>query len=522
MLLIDTSEAMVSRLFSNVFDVVSEGIPLNSDAQLMVKNSPYLLQLLTPLIEEMESIPNIILDLIIAQFLRADPTAKGIMVQVVSEIPPAYAMAKRICTSCPVPLARAISQYFSTVLLAASDTEDISIDLHSKSGKKKGKEDGRGVLTPLEPSVTQLKELSKAHKLIRELWKAAPEVIQEVIRQLEVELSAQHIAIRVMAVETIGDMIAGIGAAGFDNEPSLDPQAYPSQSIAPPIPRKFDIFKTPSATHAFSTLHPTIYSAFVARIHDRSHEVRCAISLAFGRILRTNAGGMGLDHGELKNMLDHMSELLQDGDERVRLTAVRTLATFSYQELESKLRVSGPVEDKTSILYRLSERIKDRKRDVRKEAMVLLGHIWGVAAGAICQGVEDARALFGGIPSKIFEAFYVGDPEIDQNIYDVLFSSLLPLNYPRLQDTISDRTDGKPQKSKANKNASKKGIGEAEGNIIRAVRIIHLVNELGEKAAPVFFSMQRSQTRFANLMETYIKLAEEHNVRVFIFILKVS
>ena len=117
-----------------------------------------------------------------------------------------------------------------------------------------------------------LKDLQKAHRLVRELWRACPDVLVNVMPQLEVELAADAAALRRLAVETIGDMVAGIGLAGMPELPELDPTAFPSSSITngepaityqspllrPMSPKPFSK-PIPFLPSLFCTPSPTIY-----------------------------------------------------------------------------------------------------------------------------------------------------------------------------------------------------------------------------------------------------------------------
>ena len=58
--------------------------------------------------------------------------------------------------------------------------------------------------------------------LLRELWRACPSVLQHAVPQIDAELSADNTNLRQLATATLGDMIAGIGAAGPPPPPPLD------------------------------------------------------------------------------------------------------------------------------------------------------------------------------------------------------------------------------------------------------------------------------------------------------------
>src|SRR5204863_2422131 len=139
--------------------------------------------LLVTVVDESPSLPPEVVDIIVAQFLRADPRSvasatkgkKGSNAPAIDdrqstllmkELPPAYNMAKTICNSCPEKLARYISQYFNDVIIDASTSK---MDGASKGHAHRRASDVYGDSDdddgPKGPTEEDLKELYKAHKL---------------------------------------------------------------------------------------------------------------------------------------------------------------------------------------------------------------------------------------------------------------------------------------------------------------------------------------------------------------------
>jgi sister-chromatid-cohesion protein PDS5 len=107
-------------------------------------------------------------------------------------------------------MSRYVGQYFGEVALDASgNAEPKSTNGHRRSSDAVESDDGGDA--PTGPSAEDLKHLGQAHKLLRELWRASPLVLQNVIPQLEVQLSAENVELRSMATKTLGDIISGIG-----------------------------------------------------------------------------------------------------------------------------------------------------------------------------------------------------------------------------------------------------------------------------------------------------------------------
>lgn len=506
------SDKLISALFTACFDVLSG--PSKSDrGEELSKNVEHnMTEVLSTVIEEAAAVTHDVVDVIVAQFLWADPVTlgssikgkKGLQVDAKQstlrrrEAPPAYNMAKNVCNAFPEKMARLIGNYFSSVI----------VDFTSSGGsyRRDGADDGalKG------PSEEDLDEANKAHRLLRELWKCCPGVLQEIIPHLQDELATETVQLRQLATETFGDMISGIGAAGPPPLPDLDPVAYPSQSL----PRSetthtFDYLTTPASINSFPTQYPAAYHAFLQRKNDKSAIIRASWATAVGRILMTSAGGIGLDPEEEQKLLKSFAECLIDSDDKVRLAAVKAVEHFSFSDIVRKLGSDGSMSKTGSLLSNLADRVKDKKSVIHSETLKLLGKIWGVAAGAITEGDDTVKSLLGPIPSRIFETYYVNDSDINVQVDLALFDSLLPLGYPPIKAKVAP--NGSSQVVKDSQANSEQTFTEADLDKLRAERQIVLVSGLEEKAKKVFFAKQCNQVRAAELMELFLKLCEEFN-----------
>ncbi|PNS17423.1 hypothetical protein CAC42_7106 [Sphaceloma murrayae] len=525
LLLHDTpnADSYMVRLFNNAFDLITDK-PKSDGEEIVSKNVESLISsILATVVEESETLPVEVVELILAQFLRTDNSLGPLRrkagrpgdAEIVSRsLPPAYTLAKTLCSTCTDRMARAISQYFSSIVVDAADSTTTTKNKTSSKKRRRDEDsDDEEEMSTSGTSPVDMKELTKAHKLLRELWRSTPECIQNVIPQLEAELAAENIDIRVLAVETTGDLISGIGAAGLPDSQPLDPVAYPSQSLQPSSrptePR--DILKIPAAPQDFSAAYQNAYSHFVARKNDKSAQVRSAFASAIGRILLTSAGGIGLDREEGERSLRYLSELLQDGDEKVRLAVVRAVARFSFDDIVQKLGPGGGVNNQDSVLHHLVWKVRDRKTAVRTEAMDLVSKIWAVASAAIIDGDEHIQSLFGPIPSKVFETYYANDPELNQLIYQGLFDNLLPLHYPPFKDRPTGQTNGNSQRVKDSQASQISSAGKVDADSIRAERILALARDLEPRAKPVFFLFQKQQVAYAKYLEALLKLCEDYN-----------
>ncbi|KAK7425391.1 Sister chromatid cohesion protein pds5 [Neonectria magnoliae] len=502
------ADDLLLRLFNSTFDGVSS-TKAASEEQVAKDVEIHLTEMLIQLIDESGSVSASIIDAIISQFLRAAPPGGNRNREqngnqstlLVKSEPPAYVMAKNICNGCSDKMARYVSQYFSDVILNASGFAT-KANGH-RQGDDSDEEDGTS-----GPSDADLKSLRQAHLLIRELWRAAPTVLQNVVPQVEAELSADNIHLRQIATETIGDMVSGIGAAGPPPPPGLDPIAYPPLRLLDDTPAtapEESVLTKPYSPQSFAQTHPVAYRNFVGRRNDKTGTIRAAWVSAVGYILSTSAGGIGLSREDENELVRGLGDKLNDSEEKVRLAAVKAIELFEFRDIVLKLGVNGGVDKDGSIFASLADRCRDRRPAVRVDAMVLLGKLWAVGAGELAEGQEAVAACLGGVPSRIINAFYANDPDLNILLDRVMFECLVPLKYPAIK--------GKGQKAAAGSSQSQ---GQSNGSQtdqdkIRAERILLMLKSLDAPAKKAFFAMQARQPQVAKGVAVFIQQCEAYN-----------
>lgn len=488
------------------------GSAKSSTGEQIAKDVQYhMIQIMVTLVDEVEQLPTPVIDVIMAQFLRAsapggdkskhENTSVDDKQDTLNpkELPDAYLMATQVCNFMPEKMSRYTSQYFNDVIL------DVSAGHKNRRGSDAAESDDEEVHST-GPTEIELKELKKAHRLLRELWRAAPDVLQNVVPQLEAELSVENTQLRLMAIETLGDILSGIGSAGAPTfpQPTMDPAAYPTAKLEdyPETIVTNSILTTPAAKHSFIQTHPVIYKSFLGRLKDKSLVIRAGCTTAIGRILATSAGGLGLSREEESDLVKRLGEMLRDSEEKVRLAAVKAVASLNLRDILTKIAPNGDVNTPGSVLCSLGDRARDPKSSVRSEAMTTLAKIWGVAAGEIASGNESAITALGGIPSRIIDARYASNPEIDVLIDHALFTQLLPLTYP-------------PKRLKGLKNpdtlSQLNGDASFDPDKIRVERLLVLVKSLSPKAEKAFFGMMSVQKTFAAIMTVFLQRCEDYN-----------
>ncbi|KAH6897019.1 armadillo-type protein [Thelonectria olida] len=508
------ADELILRLFNTAFDGVSSASKSASEEQVAKDVEIHLTEMLMQLIDESGSVSASVIDAIISQFLRAAPPGGNRNREqngnqstlLVKTEPPAYVMAKNICNNCSDKMARYVSQYFSDVILNASRFATKANGY--RQGDDSDEEDAAS-----GPSDTDLKSLRQAHLLIRELWRAAPAVLLNVIPQIEAELSADNVHLRQIATEAIGDMVSGIGAAGPPPAPVLDPAAYPPLRLldeAPVPTTEENVLTKPYSPQSFAQTHPVAFRNFVGRRNDKTGTIRTAWVSAVGYILSTSAGGIGLSREDESELIKGLGDKLNDSEEKVRLAAVKAIELFDFRDIVTKLGAIGGVEKEGSIFASLADRCRDRRPAVRVDAMVLLGKLWAVGAGELSEGQEAVTSCLGGVPSRIINAFYANDPDLNILLDRVMFECLIPLKYPAIKGKGQKVAGASQSQSQSQAQAQTNGK-EADQDRIRAERILLMLKSLDAPAKKAFFAMQARQPQFAKGVTVFIQQCEAYN-----------
>ncbi|KAI0114976.1 armadillo-type protein [Daldinia grandis] len=506
---VTNAEELLLHLFSSLFDGVSGSSKAASGEQVAKDVEFHMTDILVTLVEESPSLPPAVLDVIMAQFLRAAPPgghkekvdANGKQTTLLpKEEPEAYVMAKTVCNSCPEKMARYVGQYFSEVIM------DVSGNNGNANGHRDDDDSDNDDGTA-GPSESDFKELRKAHQLLRELWRAAPTVLPNVIPQVDAELSADNIQLRLLATETLGDMISGIGAAGPPPSPELDPAAYPPLKLNDEVPDHpaTSILTTPISPLSFAQTHSQAFHNFVGRKNDKSPLIRAAWTIAAGYIVSTSAGNIGLSREDESVFVNGLRDKLTDNDEKVRLAAVKAIETFSFRDIVTKLAAAGGVTKEGTVLFTLADRCRDKRSSIRVEAMALLGKLWAVGSGELAAGQELVTSALSGIPTRIFNTFYANDLELNVLLERVVFECLIPLSFPP------------PPKAKGSKSSN--GNSQSQSAVdsgydqdrIRAERILLLVKDLDSNARRAFNALQARQPQFSKVLENLVRQCDAFN-----------
>ena len=512
---IENPEQLLSSLFSHAFDIFA-GAGANGDMDISKSVEYHLKSLLCTVVEESD-LPNEITDIIISQFLRVDApkvaehTAKKRKLAqdqkqgtlLLKDYPPAYNMAKSICTTCQEKMTSQVTSYFNTIIIDASS---------SANGKAK---EARRRFSALEDTDDEedegLADLRKAHRLLKELWRACPDILINVVPQIEAELSADSIPLRQLATETLGDLAAGVGIAGLASSPPVDASSYPLPSVnQPPVaPPTTNPLLTPASPKPFASIHRTAYQNYLSRRNDTSQIVRIAWVRSAACILFTAAGGIGLGENERDELLAGFAQMLRDPDERVRIAAIKAIKMFDYHNLVTVLGADGGLAMDGSIFSTLAERFTDRKFGVREEAIALGATLWGVASADIEEGVENVTTVLGDFPNRMLNAYYTNDKHIHALLDRALYESLLPLSFPPIKASAAQSASQR-RRTKDGADSSQEPSA-SDPDAIRARRVLTLVRGLDNRSKLVFFGMQGNQVQMSKAITLFLKACELYN-----------
>ncbi|KAJ1970495.1 Sister chromatid cohesion protein pds5, partial [Dimargaris xerosporica] len=342
---LDRPEELVTEFFRLFFEVIRPDQSRNLQLCMM--------DILQQLVEEAPTVPQEVVDIILAQFLKKRQTAN----------PPAYQLACDLCNAATDRLQKYVCQYFTDVIVTASQTTtgpDSTDDAHGSHGDR-------------------LSDFKTAHYLIKELNRACPGLLLNVIPQLEEELTLDDVHLRTLATSVLGDMIAERG-------------------------------------HALVRRYPSAWKAWIQRKNDKSHQVRGLwAELAVNLYQAQPQLGRELNESVLAK--------LADPEERVRSAICQALAQLDYETL-----AYSPLDPQ--IIIELGHRCRDKKPAVRQKAIQALSRMFDLAYPAIAARDPAALARFSQIPSMVLNPLYTNDAELTDAVEQSLFGTILNPTMP--------------------------------------------------------------------------------------------
>lgn len=330
--------------------------------------------ILSQLLQEMDVVPPRVVDIIISHFLSKPPES-ALKDNRSLPVSPGYIVSKTICTDNIDVMTRHVNQYFSDIMSIVHDDEsDEELDL-KKGGTDKLKFWGK--------ASAQI----KAQELAVEIWIAVPELLVNIIGQLEQDLSVDNFNIRELATVSIGKMLG----------------------------------HSPSRVN-FVKEHFTTWKAWYGRIKDKNPLIRVSWTRALPDIIKNRTD-------IIPDICQALVDRLNDPDERVRLVACSL-----FGELKSSI-VAAKLNNKT-LFNSLYSRLRDKKTVVRQEAFTVIGSLYESAYSQIEMGNEDYISLFGPIPQKILDQLFLNDKAVNESIDITLNKNIFVVNLDDTSRTI--------------------------------------------------------------------------------------
>lgn len=153
------ADELMADIFRDLFAVVRNDLAKNVEICIA--------DILVALIDESQSVPHSVLDSIMSQF--QDKNAR--MDQ------PAYRLAVEVCNATADKLQRYVCQYFTDIIVQHSKDDDFA-------------------------------EIRTAHDLIKQINRDSPQLLHNVVPQLEEELKVNEYEVRLLATQVLGEMFA--------------------------------------------------------------------------------------------------------------------------------------------------------------------------------------------------------------------------------------------------------------------------------------------------------------------------
>ncbi|KAF9443853.1 ARM repeat-containing protein [Macrolepiota fuliginosa MF-IS2] len=170
-----SGDEIMLEFFTTFFYIVRRGTTNK-------KMEAFMGDILIAVLDECQSVPQTVLDTILAQFMDKDARREQ----------PAYRLAVHVCNNVADKLQRPVCQYFTDIIVdsAAHDTTTAAHDSDSDNDEDK------------------FEQLQNAHELIKRLHQSCPAILHGVLPQLAEELRVDHVNIRQLATVALGEMYA--------------------------------------------------------------------------------------------------------------------------------------------------------------------------------------------------------------------------------------------------------------------------------------------------------------------------
>ncbi|PLW44610.1 hypothetical protein PCASD_05126 [Puccinia coronata f. sp. avenae] len=308
--------------------------------------------------------------------------------------PAAYRLAIDICNACEDRLKQDVCRYFNDLLIQASKAAGFDYD-HSDDSENDESDDDR----QKRKSFT---ELEATHVLIKSVYQVCPGLLQSVIPQLEAELKKDQVPLRVLAVQTLGQMFSPKSFGTI-------PESLTTNGASTSNPSTF--YSHQPLGGDFARRYSSTWKEWTRRAKDLSPQVRMAVAGCLKHIVSKQS-----------HLNDDISALfktcLTDTDDKIRCESCKVFSEIEFDLVLHHMDIS--------ILKTLSGRVEDRKPSVQREALNALGRLYKLAQSAIEADNPQAVTQFAWIPQEILSSMFLGDPRLCASAETIFLECVTP------------------------------------------------------------------------------------------------
>ncbi|TFK41636.1 armadillo-type protein [Crucibulum laeve] len=276
-------EHMVT-VFKDFFTIVKR--------DLAKKIEIFMADILIALIDECQSLPSEVLEIILAQFVQKSSKFER----------SGHRLAVQVCNAAADKLQRHVCQYFTDIIVANSEDESFE-------------------------------EIRTAHELIKRLHHSCPGLLHSVIPQLEEELRVEDVTLRGIATQVLGEMYADKGADLVKKYPSTwNMWVSRKNDKAVAVRLKF-VEASAGLLTSLPEVHKTLEASLHDKILDPDEKVRAAVCKVYSQLDYEAA----LHHASVDQLRAIAGRGL-DKKQSVRveaLNAVGKLYSIAYPEIEN-------------------------------------------------------------------------------------------------------------------------------------------------------------------------------------------
>lgn len=360
-LLTDLPDApkLAEGLFQVVYHVASVN---NLDKEL----KPILLEMLTEVISESNTLSDSVMKLMLNKFLQHFKQVYG---HQPSHIVPAFGFTVTLFTLNADRLSRLVTLFFSEIIYDALKFSKEDGDEYSSSGSESDNESNDDSLS--------IRQLVKVNQIVIEIWKYVPEVTSSVMGLLSNELEAENDNIRVASTKAIESMLS------FQTSPLN-----------------------------FLHEHHDVYKKWLKKPFDRSMAVRIAWVKRTPRLVEHRSD-------TTDDIRDGLLKMMVDSEAEVRLTTIQALQALSPATFISKIASD-------SVMDTLYELMREKHSQIRVQCINFLAHLYNVQFSNLYSGNDELDKWIGSFPDHLFNLIYINDKlvnsEVDIALVEKLFS----------------------------------------------------------------------------------------------------